>query len=76
MGAHPCRRDGTDGVQFAVWAPGASHVSVTGNFNFWNRDANPLQATSSGVWIGFVPNIGKGEVYKYHVRTAGGLHRR
>jgi 1,4-alpha-glucan branching enzyme len=57
------------GTYFAVWAPNASSVSVTGNFNHWNPDAHPLfvRLDQSGIWEGFIPNVGRGEVYKYHI---------
>ena len=57
-----------NGVYFAVWAPNAARVSVFGDFNAWQSDANPLRLqTSSGIWEGFVPGAGEGAVYKYHV---------
>jgi 1,4-alpha-glucan branching enzyme len=60
-------RNGQLGVQFAVWAPNAEHVSVIGNFNHWNISADIMQPSSAGVWEGFVPGIASGTVYKYHV---------
>ena len=73
MGAHLVRHNGVDGVHFAVWAPNAERVSVVGDFNQWDGDANPLQAIqSSGIWAGFVPEIGKGTLYKYEIRTHQG----
>ena len=30
------------GVAFRVWAPNASAVSVTDNFNDWSTEANPI----------------------------------
>ncbi|HUP62705.1 MAG TPA: 1,4-alpha-glucan branching protein GlgB [Thermoanaerobaculia bacterium] len=56
------------GVMFAVWAPNADRVSVIGAFNGWNKHAHRLEARGhSGIWEGFVPGIGKGTVYKYHI---------
>jgi len=56
------------GVIFAVWAPNAERVSVIGDFNQWNYDSHPLQAREqSGIWEGFIPDVGKGTVYKYHI---------
>ncbi|MDQ3280606.1 MAG: 1,4-alpha-glucan branching protein GlgB [Acidobacteriota bacterium] len=58
------------GVMFGVWAPNADSVSVVGDFNGWNPDANPLQARGmSGIWEGFVPDLGRGATYKYHIRS-------
>ncbi len=59
----------TDGYYFAVWAPNATFVSVKGNFNDWDNDTHPLfvRLDNSGIWEGFIPNLSKGEVYKYHI---------
>lgn len=56
------------GTNFAVWAPGASAVSVIGDFNAWTPDTHPLQARGgSGIWEGFVPGVGSGALYKFHI---------
>ena len=36
MGSHVLEHEGRKGVYFAVWAPNALEVSVTGDFNGWN----------------------------------------
>jgi 1,4-alpha-glucan branching enzyme len=70
MGAHIVDRDGRSGVQFAVWAPNAERVSVIGDFNGWNSDANPMRVQpEAGVWEAFVPDIGQGARYKYRVQS-------
>ena len=69
LGAHPSERDGHRGVQFAVWAPNAKLVSVIGDFNHWNPSADVMHPSSAGVWEAFVPDIGPGAVYKYHVES-------
>jgi len=60
---------GLEGVHFAVWAPNARSVSVVGNFNGWDRNAHHLAVRwdGSGIWEGFIPGLGKGELYKYHI---------
>lgn len=60
---------GVWGTYFAVWAPNATNVSVTGNFNHWNTEAHPLfvRLDQSGIWEGFIPHVERGEVYKYHI---------
>lgn len=60
---------GKSGYYFAVWAPNATWVSVTGNFNHWNTQSHPLyvRLDNSGIWEGFIPHMPKGEVYKYHI---------
>jgi 1,4-alpha-glucan branching enzyme len=75
LGSHPTTVDGVPGTFFAVWGPNAERVSLTGDFNQWNKSSHPLsQQGTSGVWQGFVPGIGKGEVYKYHIVSRHG-HR-
>ena len=70
LGARPWVLEGQPGGQFAVWAPNAEAVSVIGDFNGWNRDADPLSPSgSSGVWEGFIPGVRKGARYKYHIRS-------
>ncbi len=60
------------GTRFAVWAPNAETVSLVGDFNGWNATATPLQARGqSGIWEGFVPNLGPGSLYKYHLVARG-----
>ncbi len=71
FGSHPCRHNGRDGVFFAVWAPNAKKVSVIGDFNYWSPGRHPLKAREdeSGLWTAFVPDIGSGTVYKYHITS-------
>ncbi len=74
MGAHLMEFRGERGTYFAVWAPNASAVSVIGNFNHWQPGHHALSARwdESGIWEGFFPNIGKGEAYKYAIRSHTG----
>ncbi len=73
LGAHPVRSKGRDGVYFAVWAPDAGAVSVIGDFNAWQPGRHPLHPRrSSGIWEGFVPGVGPGMLYKYHVVSRHG----
>jgi 1,4-alpha-glucan branching enzyme len=68
LGAHPSTEGGQSGTRFAVWAPDAELVSVIGDFNDWARESHPLRPRGdSGVWEGFVPGVGQGALYKYHV---------
>ncbi|WP_407521009.1 1,4-alpha-glucan branching protein GlgB [Lacibacter sp. MH-610] len=75
FGSHAMKVLDTDGYYFAVWAPNASFVSVIGNFNHWNPISHPLyvRLDNSGIWEGFIPNIAKGESYKYHIHGYAGL---
>lgn len=69
FGSHEIEVLGKTGYYFAVWAPNATYVSVIGNFNDWNPTNHPLNVRldSSGIWEGFIPDLPKGEVYKYHI---------
>jgi 1,4-alpha-glucan branching enzyme len=71
LGSHPTP-DG-DGFSFAVWAPNATAVAVTGDFNGWDASASPLTPrTTSGIWEGVVPGAEKGQVYKYAITARDG----
>jgi 1,4-alpha-glucan branching enzyme len=74
MGAHLCHLHKVEGTYFAVWAPNAQEVSVIGNFNNWSRQTHYLnkREDGSGIWEGFIPNVGKGEVYKYFIKGFDG----
>ncbi|MGH8934842.1 MAG: GlgB N-terminal domain-containing protein, partial [Acidimicrobiia bacterium] len=71
LGAHPAG----DGTYFAVWAPNARSVSVIGDFNGWDRERDLLRPTDAGIWEGFVPGVGQGEVYKYALVSHQDGHR-
>lgn len=65
----------TQGTYFAVWAPNATTVSVTGHFNSWNKTSHQLvvRKDGSGIWEGFIPHLHQGEAYKYHIVGYKGL---
>ncbi len=64
------------GTAFAVWAPNARGVRVTGDFDIWERRAYPMRSLgSSGVWELFVPNVRAGTRYKYSVLGADSVWR-
>ncbi len=67
LGSHIMESEGKKGVYFAVWAPNADYVSVVGDFNGWQEHSHPLvpRWDSSGIWEGFITEIGKGDNYKY-----------
>jgi 1,4-alpha-glucan branching enzyme len=70
FGAHPVTRNGKAGAFFSVWAPNAERVSVIGSFNDWKIDAHPLcRREESGIWEGFLPGVGRGTLYKFHIRS-------
>nr|WP_247232329.1 1,4-alpha-glucan branching protein GlgB [Telluribacter sp. SYSU D00476] len=76
LGAHVMEHNGVIGTYFAVWAPNASQVSVIANFNCWDRNSHKLAPRwdSSGIWEGWIPNVGNGEVYKYFIISNTGQH--
>jgi len=68
LGAHPLVVDGTSGTYFAVWAPNAAEVAVMGEFNHWDKASHALRPRGdSGIWEGFIPGVGRGSAYKYHI---------
>jgi 1,4-alpha-glucan branching enzyme len=68
LGSHVRTVDGAAGTSFAVWAPNAAAVFVMGEFNGWSKQSHPLTPVGGpGIWEAFVPGVGKGAVYKYHV---------
>lgn len=71
LGAHIVDDGRKKGAHFAVWAPSAESVSVIGDFNGWDDTANPLGVRwdGSGIWEGFVPDIGHGALYKFHISS-------
>jgi 1,4-alpha-glucan branching enzyme len=80
LGAHVRTYDGpfgtVTGTSFSVWAPNARGVRVAGDFNFWDGRAHPMRSLgSSGVWELFVPGVGAGTRYKFHVLGADWVWR-
>ncbi len=69
LGAHVVEVDGVKGTFFAVWAPNAASISMVGDFNGWNPTSHPMtaRADDSGIWEAFIPALGKGTIYKYHI---------
>ena len=73
MGAHPATLNGKKGMHFAVWAPHAKAVSIVCDRNNWNVEANyMLPLEDSGIYEGFIEDMGYGEIYKYAIHTIKG----
>ena len=67
MGAH---RQSDGKVVFRTWAPNAKAISVVGDFNDWNPQANPMyKCNNGGVWECEIENVGDFCVYKYCVEA-------
>ena len=69
FGAHADVVDGVRGTRFALWAPNARQVALIGDFNGWDSRETPMfrRADDGSVWERFIPQIGPGARYKYHV---------
>ena len=73
LGAHPTTYRRKKGVYFAVWAPNAQSVSVIGEFNDWEEEANPMEKVGPiGVYEVFVPGAKIGQLYKFFIVGAHG----
>lgn len=59
-------------VAFRVWAPNAQGVSVVGDFNSWDENANKCVAISPGIWEAIVDNVKVYDCYKYAIKTCTG----
>ncbi|MEO9571418.1 MAG: 1,4-alpha-glucan branching protein GlgB [Polaribacter sp.] len=72
FGSHITTVNGIEGTYFAVWAPSAKSVAVIGDFNYWQEKDHQLNVRwdGSGIWEGFIPNIGKGNIYKYKIENS------
>ena len=76
LGAHLLNLDGEAGARFGVWAPHARLVSVIGDFNGWNPEANPLeQQGKSGIWSGLIRGVKQGSLYKFSMAMPGNHSR-
>lgn len=66
LGCHKGKKNGKDGYFFRVWAAHAKSVSVVGDFNNWNENADPMEMIAdTEVWEAFIPGLKKFDSYKY-----------
>ena len=57
-----------DKTRFAVWAPNAEIVSVVGDWNGWDAEADPMRPVGvSGIWELAVARKLDTSTYKYHI---------
>lgn len=73
MGAHLVSDGKKKGAYFAVWAPHAKSVSVVGDFNDWDTQANPMEREEPlGIYTCLIPGIEENALYKYCIETYTG----
>ena len=73
LGAHQSYQDGKEGFYFAVWAPHARSVSVVGEFNGWDFNANRMERLDIvGIWQTFIPGVQSGQLYKFYIEKSNG----
>ena len=74
LGAHFVDEEGFAGVYFAVWAPNARQVCVSGTFNHWDTTQLPLKLRDddSGIWEGVVGDVLHGDLYKFIITGSNG----
>jgi 1,4-alpha-glucan branching enzyme len=64
MGAIPFQQP-SQGTTFRVWLPFASAVFVSGTFNQWSTDKNPLFSENNGYWSADITNARISDQYRY-----------
>ncbi len=70
MGAHTYGEE----TVFRVWAPNAREVSVVGDFNDWNDNANRMvRISNDGIFEGIVSGLKEFDNYKYCIISADGM---
>ena len=59
------------GWWYREWAPAARSLSLVGDFNNWDRNANPMYRNDSGIWETFIDGkiLKHGDKVKVHVVT-------
>lgn len=57
---------------FRVWAPNADAVSVVGDFNGWDTEANFMLPVAPGIWEGIIEGVNIYDCYKYAIRSKDG----
>ena len=61
-----------DTFAFRVWAPNAQAVSLVGDFNSWNYEANYMIPVAPGIWECIKSGVHIYDCYKYAIRTKDG----
>lgn len=55
------------GVAFRVWAPNATGVAVTGEWNDWSEEGDPMAPEEGGCWYADLPRAADGHEYSYRI---------
>lgn len=73
LGAHLTVQNGQEGAMFAVWAPHAQKVHVTGSFNEWSTERHAMRRMNpAGIWQLFIPGVCPGDSYQFLVTAPDG----
>ena len=70
------------GWWYREWAPAAHYLSLFGDFNKWDRYANPLERENDGIWSIFLPDsqyknrLTQGSLLKVLVQSSIGEQER
>ncbi len=73
MGAHAVTKNRKHGYIFRVWAPHAKSVSVVGDFNSWDKNANVMnKLIDNETFELFIPGLKQYDTYKYCIETEDG----
>ena len=72
FGVHSAENNNSKCHCFRVWAPNAKNVSVVGDFNKWDRNANYMEKIADGVWETFISGLSQFDSYKYCIETPKG----
>lgn len=62
-----------DKFAFRVWAPNATAVSVVGDFNSWDNNANKCKLVAPGIWEAIIKGVNIYDCYKYAVTSPTGV---
>ena len=70
------------GWWYREWAPNAERLSIVGDFNNWDTEANILERLDYGIWETFLPDEEYGDriqnysLVKVHIIADNGAHNR
>ncbi len=69
FGVHRIKKDT---FAFRVWAPHAQAVSLVGDFNNWDYEANYMMPVAPGIWESIIDGVNVFDCYKFAIRTKDG----